>query len=443
MALWRTRGARDQKLRERTGWPVLALPVLTLAALMLWLGPTVPAAHAQGFNPFSWFQQSFHPQQRSYDEYAPPRPRRHYVYHPHVSVANKAPKVPAVPPTFFVAVLGDSLGQLLGQGLTTALSDRPEIEVLRDAKEDSGLVRDDYYDWPKAAHDLVASGQKINVAVMMIGSNDHQTLHDANGSYDPGTPQYEQIYASRIEAVAKIFHDAKIPLLWVGLPIMKSDRFSAEMAALNDMYRQYASRNGATYVDIWEDFVDDSGQFSSVGPDVDGQVVRLRAMDGIHFTKAGALKLASFVQPQIRDILNGAVPQDDAALAKIETTAPAGTNSPAANAAVAPVKPPVGPVLPLTGPVLAPGGQLATLAAAPTKTDTASLVEQAFVNGKAPAPRPGRADDFAWPRTELVSAPPAAPKPAPALVTTTPAKAPSAPALSTKAPASSPAATTH
>ncbi|MEW6437747.1 MAG: DUF459 domain-containing protein [Pseudomonadota bacterium] len=442
MALWRTRQARDHKLRARIGWLVLVLPVLALAALMLWLG--APAAQAQGFNPFSWFQQSFHPQQR-YEEYVPPRPRRHYVYHPHVSasVASKTPKPPAVPPTFFVAVLGDSLGQLLGQGLTTALSDRPEIEVLRDAKEDSGLVRDDYYDWPKAAHDLVTSGQKINVAVMMIGSNDHQTLHDANGSYDPGTPQYEQIYTSRIEAVAKIFHDAKIPLLWVGLPIMKSDRFSAEMAALNDMYRQYASRNGATYVDIWEDFVDDNGQFSSVGPDVDGQVVRLRAMDGIHFTKAGGLKLASFVQPQIRDILNGAVPQDDAALAKIETTAPAGTNSPAANAAVTPVKPPVGPVLPLTGPVLAPGGQLATLTAAPAKTDTASLVEQAFVNGKVSASKPGRADDFAWPRTELVSAPPPSLKPAPALVTTTPAKTPNAPAPPTKGPASPPAATAH
>ncbi len=323
MALWRARPARrDYKLRE-----TISRPALVLAALMLWLGGSMPPASAQGLNPFGWFQQVFRPQ-RGYDEYAPPRPHPHYVYRPHTATT-KTPAQPAVPPSFFVAVLGDSLGQLLGQGLTTALSDRPEVAVLRDAKEDSGLVRDDYYDWPKAAHDLVASGQKINVAVIMIGSNDHQTLHDANGSYDPGTPQYEQIYSARIEAVAKIFHDAKIPLLWVGLPIMKSDRFSTEMAALNDMYRQYASRDGATYLDIWDDFVDDSGAFSSYGPDVDGQVVRLRALDGIHFTKAGALKLASFVEPPIRDILNSAAPQDDAALAKIETTAPAGTNSPA------------------------------------------------------------------------------------------------------------------
>ncbi|MEI9914948.1 MAG: SGNH family hydrolase [Methylovirgula sp.] len=347
MVLWKARLLRrENKLANL----ICRSALLLAAALLLCLSSGASPAEAQ-FSPFNWFQQVFRPQ-RSYD-YAPPRPHEHHAYRPR-TVA-KVVKPPAVPPTFFVAVLGDSLGQLLGQGLTTALSDRPEVEVLRDAKEDSGLVRDDYYDWPKAAHDLVASGQKINVAVMMIGSNDHQTLHDSTGSYDPGTPQYQQIYSARIEAVAKIFHDAKIPLLWVGLPVMKTDRFSTEMAALNDMYRQYASRNGATYIDTWEDFVDDDGQFSSYGPDVDGQVVRLRALDGVHFTKAGALKLASFVEPQIRDILNVSAPQDDAALAKIETTAPAGTNNPAAGAAVTPVKPPIGPILPLTGAGARPG----------------------------------------------------------------------------------------
>jgi uncharacterized protein len=402
--------------------------VFALAAAVLLALPASPS-HAQAFNPFGWFQHVFRVAPRGgYDEYAPPRPHRRYVYHPRIkapSVAAAPPAAPAVPPSFFVAVIGDSLGEELAQGLATALGDRPEVAVLRDAKEDSGLVRDDFYDWPKVAHDLVTSGQKINVAVMMIGSNDHQTLHDATGSYDPGTPQYQQMYAARVAALSKVFHDAKIPLIWVGLPIMKSNRFSTEMQALNDMYRQNASQNGATYVDTWDDFVDDGGDFSSYGPDVDGQVVRLRALDGIHFTKAGALKLASFVEAQIREILDGAAPQDDAALAKIETTAPAGTNSPASNAAVTPAKPAIGPVLPLTGPALASGGQLATLTASNgAKNDTANLVEQTFVTGKPPAPPAGRADDFSWPRAELASAPaPAKPEPA-AVALPAPAKIP-------------------
>ena len=344
-------------------------------------------AQAQGDNPFNWFQQMFAPQPGygAWPRYRAPRPRP----------VEKVETKPAVPPTFFVAVMGDSIAQLLAQGLSERLSDRPEVGVLREAREDSGLVRDDFYDWTKAAHDLIASGQKINVAVMLIGSNDHQPLRDASGSYDPDTPNWQALYAARVEAISAMFRDAKIPLLWVGLPIMKSDRLSTEMASFNDIYREHASKNGATFIDIWEAFGDDRGQFSPYGPDVNGQVVRLRALDGVHFTNAGAVKLASFVEPDIRRILDAGTPQGDAALAKIETTTPAGTN--AALAPPTPAKPPIGPVLPLTGPVLAPGGQLAT-PAADEQGEAQNLIEQTFATGKPVAAKPGRADDFSWPR---------------------------------------------
>jgi uncharacterized protein len=372
-------------------WGRIRRSLAVLAAATLWILATgALSAQAQGFNPLNWFQQMFQPPSYGYGQWPRYRPPR--WSHP---PAEKVEKKPAVPPTFFVAVMGDSIAELLGEGLTDSLSDRPEVGVLREAREDSGLVRDDFYDWTKAAHDLIASGQKINVAVMLIGSNDHQPLRDANGNYDdPGTPEWNDIYAARVETISAMFRDAKIPLLWVGLPIMKSDRLSSEMAALNDIYRQHAGKNGASFIDIWDAFGDDRGQFSPVGPDVSGQVVRLRTLDGIHFTKAGALKLASFVAPDIRQILDAGTPQGDAALAKIETTTPAGVN--AQGAAVVPVKPPIGPVLPLTGPVLAPGGQLATPAAADAG-EAQNLIEQTLANGKPPEAKPGRADDFSWP----------------------------------------------
>jgi hypothetical protein len=385
------------KTQEQGGtlWRGICRPIAILAAVTLWLiAASALTAQAQGYNPFNWFQQMFQPQPpRGYGEpwprYRAPRPRP----------VEKVETKPAVPPTFFVGVMGDSIAQLLAQGLAEAMSDRPEVGVLHDAREDSGLVRDDFYDWTKAAHDLIASGQKINVAVMLIGSNDHQPLRDASGSYDPDTPKWQEIYAARVEAISAMFRDAKIPLLWVGLPIMKSDRLSSEMASLNDIYREHASKNGAIFIDIWDAFGDDRGQYSPYGPDVDGQIVRLRALDGIHFTKAGAIKLASFTEPDIRRILDAGTPQGDAALAKIETTTPAGTNAPA-NAAVAPlapVKPPIGPVLPLTGPVLAPGGELAT-SSADQKGEAQSVIEQTFATGKPVEAKPGRADDFSWPR---------------------------------------------
>ena len=75
----------------------------------------------------------------------------------------KTPDNPAVTPTFYVAVLGDSLGQMMAQGLSEAFENRPEVAILRKAKENSGLVRDDFFDWTKATQDLLASGQKIDI----------------------------------------------------------------------------------------------------------------------------------------------------------------------------------------------------------------------------------------------------------------------------------------
>ena len=362
---------------------VALLPKLALVALLaLPAMPFASPAAAQGFNPFGWFQQfapsNPPPQGYDYQRRVLRPPPRHLakpkIEHPVEKVEQK----PAIPPSFFVVVLGDSLGQLLGQGLTEALSDQPEVAVLRKAHESSGLVRDDFYDWTKAAQDLLASGQKINVAVMLIGSNDHQPLRDGGVTYDPGSPKWNEIYAHRIETIAGMFRDAKIPLLWVGLPIMKSDRFSAEMASFNDLYREHAAKAGATFIDVWDAFGDENGRFSTYGPDVSGQMVRLRSSDGVHFTKAGARKLAQFVETEIRRILDASKPKDDAALAKIETTNPAGAIVPNLTKS-APVKPPIGPVLPLTGPILAPGGQLATSAPATReKGEAQTLVERTF-----------------------------------------------------------------
>lgn len=379
------------------------LPKLALVALLTL--PFATAAAAQGFDPFNWFRQAFPSNRWPQQGYDHPRHRLRSepgLHRAHTKPRDehpieKAEQKPAVPPSFFVAVLGDFLGQMLDQGLSDDLADRPEIAVLRKTHESSGLVRDDFYDWTKVVHDLLASGQKINVAVMLIGSNDHQPLRDGGATYEPGSPKWTEIYTQRVETIAGMFRDAKIPLLWVGLPIMKSEYFSAEMASFNDLYRDHAAKAGATFIDVWDAFGDENGRFSAYGPDVTGQLVRLRTSDGIHFTKAGSRKLAQFVETEVRRIFDASKPKDDAALAKIETTTPAGAST-LNGTKVVPVKPPIGPVLPLTGPVLAPGGELATAAPAiRQKGEAQSLVEQTFVSGNALPPKPGRADDFAWP----------------------------------------------
>jgi hypothetical protein len=49
-----------------------------------------------------------------------------------------------------------------------------------------------------------------------------------------------------------------------------------------------ATTAGITYVDVWDGFVDEAGQFLQKGPDFEGQTRQLRSSDGVYFTKAGA-----------------------------------------------------------------------------------------------------------------------------------------------------------
>ncbi len=322
-------------------------------------------------------------------------------------------------PTFNVLVIGDSLGQMLGQGLADTFADRPDIAILRKARESTGLVRDDFFDWVKGARDLLASTPAIGMAVMMVGSNDRQPLRDAAGAYDPRQPRWTELYGDRVAVIAAMFRDRHIPLVWVGLPVMRNERFSADMSAFNEIYQDRATKAGATFVDTWEAFQDDRGQFAVYGPDVNGQFEKLRAGDGVHFTRAGARKLAHFVEADIRHAIEDAHPSPDALAsapltdssvmpaapaAALDPIAPAkqglAVPAPAAPAAVViPVKPLAGPVASLTGPPIAADGVLATRAPRPSPASSAAgLLDRVIVQGQPIEARPGRADDFAWPR---------------------------------------------
>ncbi len=170
-------------------------------ALLIFLtdGPAALAQFApQGQS--SWFEQWFAParpqRQMMQQDYRRPVPRRKVARPKPAEVVN--PDKPVVPPSYFVTVLGDSLGQTLGQGLVEAFADRPEVAISRKGKDSSGLVRDDFFDWPKTVRDLLASREKINMAVILIGSNDHQPLRVDNVTYEPDSPKWMEIYASRI-----------------------------------------------------------------------------------------------------------------------------------------------------------------------------------------------------------------------------------------------------
>ena len=405
---------------ERVSSSMLVLARITIVALCC-LFLTAPASEAQDSGGLPGFLQHLFgigpkpqtaPQPIASPKARPHKPRK--KDQDFVSTAStRAPGSPGgepVQPTFFVSVLGDSLGILAAQGLSEAFVEKPEISITDAARDLSGLTRDDYYDWPKIARGLAAGSPKIDIVVVMIGINDLQPLKDGADTLDPLSDKWRAAYARRVESLAASFHDARIPVLWVGLPPMSDERFNSQAMALNEIYREHAEKAGAKYIDIWDAFANQSGQYAAFGPDVDGQEVKLRAgPNGIYFTKAGARKLAQFLEAEIRHVFDKSKPQSDIASLPPDIEQEAddinaqirsemGVGTPRAGQAVALTRPAAGPILPLTArPISAHGALVETLVA---PREAAGEQARALRLGEAPEPRTGRADDFTWPRLD-------------------------------------------
>jgi uncharacterized protein len=346
-----------------------------------------------------------------------PAPSSHIARTPHPPASEPATQTDEKPPgteTFFVAVMGDTLAQLLTQGLETAFEETPQIGFRHKSKESSGLIRDDYFDWVKAARAIAAEQPKPDVAVMMIGANDRQALTLGAETAEPLSPRWREAYAARIEAIVAAFKEKGIPVVLVGLPVMKNEKFSADIEQINEIERNEAGKTEAAFVDIWDKFADEHGQYSAFGPDVNGEIVKLRSADGVHFTDAGARKLAHFVEGEIKrlydargqaqpapPVANDAAPPPTlppAPPAAHITYRPPGQEPPAAAPSLPKERPAIGPVQQLTTPAasaddLAGKGNLVKRAGADASVERA-LAKHVFIEGGEQPSRHGRADDF-------------------------------------------------
>lgn len=203
-----------------------------------------------------------------------------------------------------VLVLGDFMAGGLAEGLEEVFAQRADIRVVSRANGSSGLVRDDFYDWPAEAPAILEAEQPAAI-VLMLGSNDRQQMRVGDSREDVRSDAWSREYAARAEEFARLLTGTKTPVIWVGLPPFRFSNMSSDMLAFNDVYRGAATDAGAVFVDIWDGFADENGGFVTTGPDINGQPVRLRAGDGINLTGPGKRKIAFYVEKPLARALGG------------------------------------------------------------------------------------------------------------------------------------------
>jgi hypothetical protein len=397
-----------------------------------------PQQQPQQYNPFGGL---FGGQERK----APP-PKADYSSAP--PAARRSPES-AAQITSPILVLGDAMAEWLAYGLEDAFSEKPEFGVVRKHRSFAGLVRYDPrrdVEWPQIIREAIAA-DKPKFIVMMVGFHDRQQIREQRGTAppargaaqpspqddpeyqaDPDSPEarakasaaqqnaemekakrapataeqkkaqapagplefqteaWQAAYVQRIDAAIAALKSANVPVFWVGLPPQRDTRLSQTAVFLNELYRTRAERAGIIYVDIWDGFVDEAGRYVLQGPDFEGQNRRLRSGDTIYFTRAGARKLAHYVE---REILRSLV----ASQGPVALPAP----EPAVVAPGRGGRPLAGPVVPLTASI---GGGNELLGGGPARpAGNDPLAARVLIRGEPVTAPAGRADNFAWPRS--------------------------------------------
>jgi len=293
-----------------------------------------------------------------------------------------------------ILVVGDFLANGTADGLTAAFTQAPGVVVVDRSNGSSGLVRDDYYNWPEQARSIFEEVQP-SIVVVQLGSNDRQQLV-VDGNREPvRSINWVAEYERRTQLLINALGGGKTPLLWVGLPAFKSPSMTTDMVALNGVIRKQVEKAGGEFIDIWDGFVDEEGKFIYTGSDINGQQVRLRGSDGINVTKAGRRKIAFYAEKSIRRLLGDAANEGVLALDSANFPEIFMPPAPGENAAAVTRTMPVA----MTDPALDGGSAL--LGEMPA---TAGLVrsprDQLVLDGVLPEPPKGRVDNFAWPRSD-------------------------------------------
>ncbi|MBV2144272.1 DUF459 domain-containing protein [Falsochrobactrum sp. TDYN1] len=301
---------RQFKLRASS---VAATMLAVFAVLCLILAPASAQERPRTIFDLLFGQRQAEPQR----QYEQPKRQRTRPAKPKRSAKSAAPtaraKAPAIvkPEIDFVEksadakkvlVVGDFIGDGLAEGLEIAFAANPDISIVNRVNGSSGFVRDDYFDWPANIAKILEE-EKPAAVIVMIGSNDRQPINIKGQNYAVRSPEWTEEYQRRVSSFTKDIADGHYPLIWVGQPPFRPRGMSQDMLALNEIYRTTAEKAGGKFVDVWDGFVDEEGNFSQTGFDINGQTARLRANDGINTTSAGKRKLAFYAEKPLKALL--------------------------------------------------------------------------------------------------------------------------------------------
>ena len=195
-----------------------------------------------------------------------------------------------------VLLVGDSLSIGLGKQLDAVFAGRPGVRFAHLGKVSSGLANPAFFNWDEQLTAQVKAHHP-DLVLIMVGANDDKPLPALGGGQAAfGTKAWDAAYAARLAKLHAIVRaeNPQAAVAYIGVPVMGDPAFNALMLHVNGVIEKTArSLPDASYIDVEHTLADASGAYAPVARTADGNVVKLRAEDGVHISGTGSRLLAA------------------------------------------------------------------------------------------------------------------------------------------------------
>jgi hypothetical protein len=198
-------------------------------------------------------------------------------------------------------VAGDSMDQVFGSSLVNLAEETGLVKAKNDYHVSSGLTRPDFYDWPQRLVDQIVD-YRPDAAAVLFGANDGQNVLREGEVLKVGTKGWQEVYAQRVGEAMDILTRGGRRVYWVGNPIMKDFGYRQRIAMMNHIYEAEARKHpGVTFVSTWQALSNQKGSYAEYLRDENGDMVLMRAPDGIHLSREGGDRMAQVVLDVIEE----------------------------------------------------------------------------------------------------------------------------------------------
>lgn len=191
---------------------------------------------------------------------------------------------------------GDSMMQGVAPYVQKALLDQFKIKTVNLSKQSTGLAYPKFFDWPKTIKDTLVSNPRIKILVVFLGPNDPWDMPNPQGGHylKYESAEWEALYRSRVADIIQTANQHHVSVMWITPPNMKKPTLNKQMVYLSHVVADEVQKNKAFSIDSREIL----GSINNIYSDYfqeNGQAVKARSADGIHFSPDGQKRIANTI----------------------------------------------------------------------------------------------------------------------------------------------------